>query len=316
MALLPDHLRPSLRDRRRHQMDADRRKALILSYLPDWLLTIVLWIVFYLIDNAHGYFREFDLTDGSIQHTYAVHERVPVWALAIIGAIAPLVIMAAISLGLIGSFWDFHNAVLGLVLSLALSTTVTDTIKITVGRPRPDLIDRCQPMAGAANASPYGLATSAICTQTDFHTLRDGFRSFPSGHSSFAFAGLGFLALYLGGKLHISDRQGFTAKTWICVVPLLAAALVAVSRTMDYRHHSTDVIAGAILGYITAWVSYRQYYPAIYSQDCHKPYSPRLLEDMSSLVTEPNGHDAQFHVLPLHSTSSQDENASVHPAQK
>lgn len=44
----------------------------------------------------------------------------------------------------------------------------------------------------------FGLSTEAICTQTDLAILKDGFRSFPSGHSSLSFAGLGFLAFYLG----------------------------------------------------------------------------------------------------------------------
>lgn len=47
-----------------------------------------------------------------------------------------------------------------------------------------DLIDRCQPTPGSHNAAVYGLVTSVICTQTDDHILKDGFRSFFSGHSS------------------------------------------------------------------------------------------------------------------------------------
>lgn len=38
-------------------------------------------------------------------------------------------------------------------------------------------------MSGITNPE-YGLVTDAICRQTDMNKLRDGFRSFPSGHSS------------------------------------------------------------------------------------------------------------------------------------
>lgn len=31
----------------------------------------------------------------------------------------------------------------GLILGLALATAITNIVKVTVGRPRPDLIDRC-----------------------------------------------------------------------------------------------------------------------------------------------------------------------------
>lgn len=65
----------------------------------------------------------------------------------------------------------------GIVLAHALTLTATTVIKVTVGRPRPDIIDRCQPQSGAMNGVPYGLVTQAICTTAlDSSLLRDGFR--------------------------------------------------------------------------------------------------------------------------------------------
>lgn len=78
-----------------------------------------------------------------------------------------------------------------------------------------------------------------------------------------AFAGLGFLSIYLAGKLHVLDARGEAWKTIVVLIPFLAASLVAVSRIMDARHHPFDVITGAILGLFVAWASYRQYFPAI-----------------------------------------------------
>lgn len=57
------------------------------------------------------------------------------------------------------------------------------------------------------------------------------------------------------------NQRGYAIKSWILLVPLCCSTLVSVSRTMDYRHHATDVIAGAIVGAVAAWWSYRQYYP-------------------------------------------------------
>lgn len=56
-----------------------------------------------------------------------------------------------------------------------------------------DVIARCLPPSGITNPE-YGLFSSAICTQTDVSVLREGFRSFPSGHSSSA----------LSSRLHLS----------------------------------------------------------------------------------------------------------------
>jgi hypothetical protein len=98
-------------------------------------------------------------------------------------------------------------------------------MKVTVGRPRPDLIARCLPKPGSENGPVFGLVSAEICTQTDAFILKDGFRSFPSAHSSctptprsirsqysdfrfalVSFAGLGFLSFYLAGKIHLFVR--------------------------------------------------------------------------------------------------------------
>lgn len=55
-----------------------------------------------------------------------------------------------------------------------------------------------------------------------------------------AFAGLGFFALYMAGKLHLMDQRGHTVKSWIVLVPLMGATAIALTRTMDYRHHATE----------------------------------------------------------------------------
>lgn len=86
-----------------------------------------------------------------------------------------------------------HVTILGLAISLLLTSFLTDIVKNSVGRPRPDLIARCKPRD---DTPKHSLVTIDICTQTHHHRLHDGWRSFPSGHSSFAFSGLGYLALY------------------------------------------------------------------------------------------------------------------------
>ena len=85
-----------------------------------------------------------------------------------------------------------HVTILGLFISLILTSFLTDVVKNSVGRPRPDLLARCKPKEGTAE---HSLVTFDVCTETDHHILHDGWRSFPSGHSSFAFSGLGYLAL-------------------------------------------------------------------------------------------------------------------------
>ncbi|KAI0647104.1 acid phosphatase/Vanadium-dependent haloperoxidase [Trametes meyenii] len=252
-----------------------RRSKLVLSYAPDWLVCIVLAAAFYALEYIEGFKRQFSLTDTSLMHTFTVHERVPPLALYLICGVAPLVLQPIINILTVRSWWDLHSSWLGLLLSLSITGGITQFVKITVGRPRPDLIARCIPIAGSVDP-PLGLSTVAICTQTNKYMLQDGWRSFPSGHSSLSFAGLGFLSFYLAGKLHLFDMRGHTVKAWLALTPLSGAALVAISRTMDYRHHWQDVLTGSLLGFVTSYFAYRQYYPPLQSEASHKPYSPRI----------------------------------------
>ncbi|KIK59826.1 hypothetical protein GYMLUDRAFT_226813 [Collybiopsis luxurians FD-317 M1] len=270
------------------------RRKLLLSYAPDWSVKLVHCrspATFYSLNNVDGFKRQFSLDDTSrvifASCIYALHERVPVFALYLISVVTPFTLQCIINYLTIRSWWDFHNSTLGLILGLALTGSITQFVKITVGRPRPDIIDRCQPVAGSVDPA-WGLSSVLICTQTDTHILRDGFRSFPSGHSSMSFAGLGFLAFYLAGKLHLFDHKGHVGKAWVSLSPFAGAALVAISRTMDYRHHWHDVVAGSLLGIIMAFFSYRQYYPDLANKLCHLPFGPRIK------------HEPNHQVLPVH----------------
>ena len=63
--------------------------------------------------------------------------------------------------------------------------------------------------------------------------------------------------------MHVLDSRGEVWKLFIVMVPTMGAALIAVSRIMDARHHPFDVITGSMLGVLTAWGAYRQYFPPV-----------------------------------------------------
>ncbi|KAL5489824.1 hypothetical protein ACEPAI_4656 [Sanghuangporus weigelae] len=291
--------RPSLA----RKMSRTRRVKLLRSYAFDWMICIVLAAAFFSLDEIPGFKRQFSIDDTR----YAVHERVPPVALYFIAGVAPFVIQIAVNLLTIRSLWDFHNSSLGLLLGLTLTGAITQFTKVTVGRPRPDVISRCQPPPGIENPE-YGLVTVEICTQTDVHILRDGFRSFPSGHSSLSFAGLGFLSFYLAGKMHLFDEKGHTTKAWISLMPLSGAALVAISRTMDYRHHWQDVLVGSLIGLVMSFFAYRQYYPPLGSPQSHRPFSPRIRREGSDAADVRGGdieesspsEESHAPILPIH----------------
>lgn len=92
--------------------------------------------------------------------------------------------------------WEWNTGWMGLALSLATAFMVTQGMKLLFGKPRPDLLSRCRPdlsrlqetainpIVGATFDPAWVLVTDAICTNTDEDIMKDGFKSFPSGHAS------------------------------------------------------------------------------------------------------------------------------------
>ncbi|KAK2761295.1 hypothetical protein FQN54_001817 [Arachnomyces sp. PD_36] len=256
----------------------------ILSYIFDYLILIVLLAAFYFLDRVEPFHQPFSQQNYSLQYPYADPERISIGLCFILACVFPAAVIVIYTLAIDGLFshhkptnpatgrrkltgkyrwkdrlWELNCGILGLLLSEGAAFVITGALKNACGKPRPDIIDRCKP-----NESPvFGLSNYTMCTQEDHHILKDGFRSFPSGHSSSSFAGLFYLSLYLCGKMHVLDNRGEVWKTFLILCPTLGASLIATSRIMDARHHPFDVITGSLLGILVAWASYRQYFPPL-----------------------------------------------------
>ncbi|KAL2150581.1 hypothetical protein VTH82DRAFT_7144 [Thermothelomyces myriococcoides] len=262
------------------------------------LLLVGYLLIQFFVDPFH---RMFSLSDLRISFPHAEVERVPLLHNFIYALFFPLGILILANVATRAPRHKHHVTVLGLAISLILSSFLTDVIKNAVGRPRPDLLARCVP---AADTPRDVLVTVDVCTQTDRHTLHDGWRSFPSGHSSFAFAGLGYLSLFLAGQMRIFAHGGGGGSTsagekveklvrgdllraLLCGAPLLGATMIAISRCQDYRHDVYDVCVGGLLGWTVAYWSYRRYWPRLGSRRCEEPYAgPLGVQD----VVGPNGY--------------------------
>jgi diacylglycerol diphosphate phosphatase/phosphatidate phosphatase len=92
--------------------------------------------------------------------------------------------------------------------------------------------------------------------------------SFPSGHASTSFCGLGLLSFYLECRFGVSSLRKWNEdaetgelilnqtrpvrleriKSVISYAPLILAGFIAASRVVDNKHFPADVIGGAILG--------------------------------------------------------------------
>lgn len=221
--------------------------------------------------------RPFTLDDRRIQNAFADPERVSSFENFVYAGIVPFGLLFVWAAAVRPGFHQAHVTILGFLISVAMSSFLTHVFKNAIGRARPDLIARCMPERGTpANE----LIDYHVCTQTDLSKLNDGWRSFPSGHSSFAFSGLGYLSFLLAGQLHSMRPRADLARVLITIAPLIGAFMVAASRTADYRHDIYDVTAGSLLGLLMAYFGYRRYYRSLWDPQCHVPY-PSPADDQS-----------------------------------
>ncbi|KAI6246688.1 Diacylglycerol pyrophosphate phosphatase 1 [Erysiphe necator] len=244
------------------------------SYGPDYLAFILLISAYLLILLfVEPFHRMFFINDLHLQYPHALVERVSVTWNIIYAGIVPLIILIIWLFANKSSYHKSNVTILGFFISIALTVFISDTIKNSVGRPRPDLIARCKPAPGTPENT---LVTFAVCTETNHHLLHDGWRSFPSGHSSFAFSGLGYLALFFAGQLHVFSSNSGLLKFLLAFAPILSATMIAISRCEDYRHDVYDVTCGMIIGISTAYFSYRRYFPRLSSPRCDEPLKPKV----------------------------------------
>lgn len=256
-------------------------------FLKKWRIGDVLLLPVVFIINSFQYHftkpfeRQFYINDLTINHPFAEHERVTNSQNQFYSVVVPIVIIALFTL-VVGhpkhKLYLGYISILGLLVSIFVNELFTDVLKNWIGRHRPDFIARCIPRPDApVNVLVYA---KDVCTTTHKHRLADGFRTTPSGHSSGAFSGLFYLTLWLSGQLLTEHPLTGSWRKIVAAIPALCAALIALSRTEDYRHHFIDIVLGSLIGIVVAYWSYRRNFPELSSPIAFKP----VLDD--SDVTE------------------------------
>ncbi|HEU4903412.1 MAG TPA: phosphatase PAP2 family protein [Flavisolibacter sp.] len=141
------------------------------------------------------------------------------------------------TLGALGAYgFLFRNIKMQTTTLLALQSYITgaavqSVVKFVTGRQRPLALSRNDQVGSPTFKGP-------------FRTLKDAEGnklngSFPSGHTTVAFAAATVYALE------------YADKPWVPVMAYTAASLIGFSRITENKHWATDVLAGAALGYLT-----------------------------------------------------------------
>jgi len=237
------------------------------GYFVDYVLVVALFGVCCVVDFAVDPYRAalpLASANPAVAYPYRA-SSVPTWSAGMLAYICPGIVFAAThapfavlggstgarllghSVAGDGQTWssvghELHHAALGLVEAGTLNSLITGIAKDFAGRYR-----------------PHYLALAALAHDANSTALeREGRKSFPSGHSSAAFCGLTFLALWLCGKLRVLAPHSVGHFWMLCIVaiPEFAALLVAISRVRDYHHNYSDIVAGGIIGAAIATLVY------------------------------------------------------------
>lgn len=193
----------------------------------------------------------------------------PIWAAALLAALVPIFVFLVMQIR-IRSFWDVNNAVIGLLYSLITAAVFQVFLKWLIGGLRPHFLTVCQPdvdlIKDQYDATGYKelYFTRDICTG-DANTIDDSLESFPSGHTTAAFAGFVYLYLYLNAKLKVfANYHPAMWKLIAIYAPILGAVLIGGALTIDEFHNWYDIVFGAIIGTVMAFSAYRMTYAAIW----------------------------------------------------
>uniref|UniRef100_A0A668VRB9 Phospholipid phosphatase 1 n=1 Tax=Oreochromis aureus TaxID=47969 RepID=A0A668VRB9_OREAU len=142
-----------------------------------------------------------------------------------------------------------YKAIGTFVFGAAMSQSLTDIAKYSIGRLRPHFLDVCRPEWKLINCSAGTYIEDFTCTG-DAKQVNEARLSFYSGHSSFSMYCMLFLALYLQARLQ-ADWARLLRPT-VQFFLIAASVYTGLSRVSDYKHHWSDVLTGLIQGALMA----------------------------------------------------------------
>uniref|UniRef100_A0A3B4FCF2 Phospholipid phosphatase 1 n=1 Tax=Pundamilia nyererei TaxID=303518 RepID=A0A3B4FCF2_9CICH len=142
-----------------------------------------------------------------------------------------------------------YKAIGTFVFGAAMSQSLTDIAKYSIGRLRPHFLDLCRPDWKLINCSAGTYIEDFTCTG-DAKQVNEARLSFYSGHSSFSMYCMLFLALYLQARLQADCAR--LLRPTIQFFLIAASVYTGLSRVSDYKHHWSDVLTGLIQGALMA----------------------------------------------------------------
>ena len=232
------------------QESKDRVKVLLKHYYLQLLFGIAFLITAAILaQTIHPEPRP--ITDPTkYKEPFKPFELVPFPMLIALCVVVPVILIASFTIA-IGDLELFFAIATVLFVAFGVCFLTTETLKLTVRRPRPYVqyeIPLSEPNY------------SYLKDRMDRHYRKEGFKSFPSGHTSNGICGTLTSLLFFLGQIRPfhSERAGWKTclMSLVMLIPLGVAIYVGITRVLDNRHHVSDVLCGALIGAIGSLCSY------------------------------------------------------------
>ncbi|KAH8297353.1 hypothetical protein KR044_010570, partial [Drosophila immigrans] len=283
-------------------------------------------LLFFLMGTA--YERGFFCDDESLMHPFK-ESTVKNWMLYFIGLVIPVGVMLIVEIlrsqdkdlsasgasrryiyqGYRIPEWlvECYKKMGAFAFGAAISQMTTDIAKYSIGRLRPHFLKVCQPVmpdgtncSDPSNFGTYITDFKCIGAGSTARMLKEMRLSFPSGHSSFTFYTMVYVAVsrffnsltvattltsFANLQLYLQSRM--TWNTWkllrhfLQFLFIMIAWYTALSRISDYKHHWSDVLAGSTIGATCALVVANCVSDLFPRETRTKPYLPRSSQDVS-----------------------------------
>ncbi|XP_060594910.1 phospholipid phosphatase 2-like [Ruditapes philippinarum] len=237
-----------------------RRQRIIIRIVLDltiWLAASV--VAFYLFLYGKPYERGFFCEDTSLSYP-SIPETISTHVLVAVGLTISLLMVICVellncingkcrprckcSVDVIFCVQSYIVFMIGFLVQ----ELFVDAIKNKTGALRPNFFDVCKPQFNTTLCPGY--ISEYTCAGSDNKEIRSSRQSFPSGHSSLAMYIAIYFSIYIENRLNI--RYTRLLKIFIQFGLILAAILCGLGRIRENKHHSSDVIAGFILGLAVA----------------------------------------------------------------
>lgn len=230
-----------------------RKKRIMWDVLGLLGLLIIVFVFYMLVNPPTLYFQA---NDPSLSYPY-ISSKVSSVLVALLSIILPIAVVIIFHIFLAWDKYDLYAGIYGAVLAYLIALLITSTLWHFVGGLRPHFFSICDLDKTKLSVTRLYYTKDDCLNKGSF--TQDTFHGFPSGHASTAFAGCVFTSAYLASHLRLY-RNGNLFKVLVVALPWICAIWLAASRIVDHHHSPFQVVAGIIIGILSALFAYKLVY--------------------------------------------------------